>query len=184
MATVEEITRKIVGRIFLEGWHGVGGAERRHSASAVAGVSFDPDVAADTAPYTPQEVRTAVGYVRMQIDEVDNAGDGLSSGEVDGKLATFERTLLNCQFAIRIPAESDQALAETYASALGALYRGIFVEHPGPPWLSLRNHPTVYPHRRRDQAGLDDGPWRLSFLDVRLIRRTRNAHVGAQEVAP
>jgi hypothetical protein len=183
-ASVEELTRRIAGRIFLEGWHGVSGAERLHSASAVAGVSFDPKLAADTAPYTPQEVLTQVGFVRMQVDEINAGGDGVSAGELAGAIVSGEETLLNLQFAMRIPLEADQSLFETYAAALRALYVGIYVEHAGPPWFTLRNLPTRDSFRRRDLAGRDVGPWRLSYLDVKLLRRTRNAHRGAQEVAP
>lgn len=181
--TPEEIARKVAYRVFLDAWHGPGGAERRFSATAVAGLAFDPDAPDDTAPYTPEEVRTQVGYVRLQVDEIDAGGDGVSAGEEGGKIVAGEEALLNLQFAIRIPSEADQVLAETYAAAAGDAFRGLYVEHQGPPWVSLRNIPSVHPHRRRDQSGRDDGPWRLSYLDVRLLRRTRNAHVGAQEVS-
>lgn len=163
--------RRLLVNFFLPRW--------TLSPVAVQGLTFDPDDSGDTAPWTPAQVRTSVGYVVLRFFEVITQPGELSSG-TEGSLIVAEHeriTLLEVE--ISIPSEQDIAVDESYQQEVESILSGLAIMHPD-PWLwitQLASDPVRY------RVGDDNGTWRTSFADVRFLRRERRSLVGLQEVA-
>ncbi len=184
MSNVATIARQLCQTYWLNEWMGPDLDQRTYCPGVVFGLTFNYESDDDCAPFTASEVKASRGWVRLTIEEVDRWRGGVTSGleMVDGeqRFVSEHYRLLNLQFAIRTPADSDLAIGEGYADALEAIFDGVTIPHPGPPFVRLRNL-GKYPTRRR--GPLQDAPWRVLFLDVKILSRERRPHRGVQEVS-
>jgi hypothetical protein len=167
--------RKTLTRWFVDAWDAC-------PAQVPEEVGFDPDDAAHTAPWTPQEVRETVGYVLLRFAEVDRQTDPSPCGvNGAGQVEVRMRAQWDLEFEIRTPSDGDAALGELYAERFERLYEGVSLRRPGAVYGSIRQHGSNAPRR---VGGGDDGAYRTLLLYVRVEVSERRLRVGAQEAEP
>lgn len=159
--------------IFLawrEVWHPAE-EPKRYSALTWFRWTFDPDKPEDTAPFTPQEVVSDVGWIDLRIAEANSRPDDLRSGVLTTnppRHVQYTIADLQAEWVIYTPASSDGSLAESYADAIEPIFTG-FYRDSADPWELRRDRSQG----ARRLSGASDGTWRTSSLMLAFELRYR-----------
>lgn len=172
---VETIERRLISNYIRKGFLGEGLDSTLLCPIKIPGVSFDRRRAEDVAPFTPEEVESTVGFIELNLSEVDS-WDGLTTSGPEG--STFY-TLMRCRATIRVPGRSASRI-EDYVQRIKDLTTGLRIVYDGPPKIYIRNLAKFPP---RPAGNFDDGDWRRREIDFFFRRHERRAHAGVQEVA-